>query len=78
STSPAEFHAVQDALRASGFELESAELEMVPKNEVKLDGAELETLLRLIETLEELDDVAKVFSNFDADESRMAEAEASH
>ncbi len=74
STSPTSFHAVQDQLRERGFAIASAELAMVPKNEVKVEGADLETLLRLIEALEELDDVAQVFSNFDADAAQMAEA----
>lgn len=74
STSPTSFHAVQDQLRERGFTIASAELAMVPKNEVKVEGADLEKLLRLIEALEELDDVAQVFSNFDADAAQMAEA----
>ena len=73
STTPPEFHAVQDALRAKGVPIEEAELAMVPQNTVKVEGADAEALLKLIEVLEELDDVAKVFSNFDID-SEMAEA----
>ena len=40
---------------------------MVPKNTVKVEGKDAEALLKLIEALEELDDVSKVFSNFDID-----------
>ncbi len=76
STTPASFHAVQDALRASGLEIESAEVAMVPKNTVKVEGADADRLLRLVEALEELDDVSKVFSNFDIDASQLAEADA--
>ena len=40
---------------------------MVPKNTVKVEGKQAEQMLKLIEALEELDDVSKVFSNFDID-----------
>ena len=73
TTVPA-FHAVQDALRARGFEIESAEIAMVPKTTVKIEGKQAEQMIRLVEALEELDDVSKVFSNFDIDASQLAEA----
>ena len=76
STSPATFHAVQDALRAARLEIDSAELAMVPKNTVKVEGPDVDRIIRLVEALEELDDVSKVFSNFDIDASQLAEAEA--
>lgn len=76
STTPATFHAVQDALRARKIEPESAELAMVPKNTVKVEGSDAEGIIRLMEVLEELDDVSKVFSNFDIDTAQLAEAEA--
>ncbi len=76
TTTPATFHAVQDALRARGLRIESAELAMVPKNTVKVEGGDAERILRLVEVLEELDDVSKVFSNFDIDAAQLAEAEA--
>jgi len=73
STSVPDFHAVQEALRAGGIEIQEAELAMVPQNTVKVEGADAEALLKLIDSLEDLDDVSKVFSNFDID-SEMAEA----
>jgi YebC/PmpR family DNA-binding regulatory protein len=76
STLPATFHAVQDALKASKYVIESAELAMVPKNTVKVEGADAAKLLRLMEALEDLDDVSKVFSNFDIDAATLAEAGA--
>jgi YebC/PmpR family DNA-binding regulatory protein len=76
TTAPGDFHAVQDALRAGKYAFESAELAMVPKNTVKVEGAEAGRLIKLVETLEELDDVSKVFSNFDIDAATLAEAEA--
>jgi YebC/PmpR family DNA-binding regulatory protein len=75
TTAPNDFHGVQDALRARGYSFVEAELAMVPKNTVRLEGRDGEQLLRLLEVLEELDDVSKVFSNFDIDAS-MIEASA--
>jgi transcriptional/translational regulatory protein YebC/TACO1 len=44
---------------------------MVPKTTVKVEGRDAETLLKLIESLEELDDVQKVWANFDIDVEEM-------
>ena len=74
STTVSDFHAVQDSLRAKGILIDSSELAMVPKNTVKVEGKDAEALIRLVEALEELDDVSKVFSNFDIDSSELAEA----
>ena len=76
TTTPAAFHAVQDALKAHQLTIESAELTMVPRNTVKVEGADAERILRLMEVLEELDNVSKVSSNFDIDAAALAEAEA--
>ena len=73
STEPATFHAVRAALEAKQFRIDEGELAMVPKNTVKVEGADAERLIRLLEALEELDDVSKVFSNFDIDASELAE-----
>jgi YebC/PmpR family DNA-binding regulatory protein len=76
TTAPATFHAVQDALRARHLAVDSAELTMVPRNTVKVEGADAERILRLMEVLEELEDVSRVSSNFDIDAAQLAEAEA--
>jgi YebC/PmpR family DNA-binding regulatory protein len=76
TTAPSAFHLVQDALLARKLAVESAELAMVPKNTVKVEGADAERILKLMEVLEELDDVSKVSSNFDIDAAQLAEAEA--
>jgi len=76
ATEPNAFHAVQAALTTRGFAVDQAELAMVPRNTVKVEGADAERILRLVEVLEELDDVSKVFSNFDIDAAQLAEAEA--
>ena len=76
TTLPGDFHAVQDALRARNYTVASAELAMLPRSTVKVEGADAPRLLKLMETLEDLDDVSKVFSNFDIDAATLAEAGA--
>jgi YebC/PmpR family DNA-binding regulatory protein len=70
------FHAVIDALKAKGYEIDSSEIAMVPKNLVKLDPADGQKLLKLIEVLDELDDVSKVFTNVDMDALDLDEDDA--
>jgi len=75
TTAPAQFHAVQDALTAHKLPVQSAELALIPKSTVKVEGGDAKKLLALMESLEEMDDVAKVFSNFDIDAEAMAAVE---
>ena len=70
------FHTVQSALKSAGIAVESASLEKLPKAAVHVDGEDVNKLLKLLDALEELDDVQKVHSNLDIDESALAEAEA--
>ena len=72
TTQPTQLHAIDQALRAKKLPVQSAEIAMVPKNTVKVDGGDARRLLHLVEALEEMDDVAKVFSNFDIDAEAMA------
>lgn len=65
------FAEVLDALESNGFKCENAELTMVPENTVKVTGADAEKVLRLVERLEDLDDVQKVYANFDIDEAEL-------
>ena len=74
STAVADFHAVQDGLKEAGLELKRAELAMIPKNEVRVEGEQAEKLLRLLEDLDDADDVQNVHSNADIDEAVLAEA----
>ncbi len=74
-TTPAsDFHAVQDAIKAAGIDIKEAELTMVASNEVAVAGKEAERLLKLMDALDDLDDVQKVHSNGDIDEAALAEA----
>lgn len=70
------FHAVQAELKKQGIEVESAELEKLPKATVNVAGDDVAKLLKLLDALEDLDDVQKVYSNLDIDESAMAQVEA--
>jgi len=65
TTDPNDFEAVTDALKAAGIATESADISMVPETEVKLDGAEAERMLKLMELLEDHDDMQAVSANFD-------------
>ena len=72
TTPPNLLHAVDQALRAKQLPVRSAEIALLPKNTVKVEGGEAKQLLQLVEGLEEMDDVSKVFSNFDIDAEAMA------
>jgi len=72
TTPPTQLHAIDQALRAKKLPVQTAEIAMVPKNTVKVEGSDARRLLQLVESLEEMDDVAKVFSNFDIDAEAMA------
>ena len=70
--SPPEAHeAVLQALSKAGVATASAEIAMVPKNLLRLEGKNAGGMLRLSEALEEHDDVQNVYSNFDVDEKEM-------
>lgn len=70
--SPPEAHdSVLQALSKAGIATTSAEIAMVPKNLMKIEGKNASAMLRLSEALEEHDDVQNVYSNFDVDESDM-------
>ena len=74
TTAVADFHAVQAGLDAAGFKPLEAELAMVPKNTVKVEGEAVGQLLKLIDALEDLDDVQKVWANFDIAEADLPDA----
>jgi YebC/PmpR family DNA-binding regulatory protein len=70
-TAPEQFEAVHDAVKNAGVEPQIAEVELVPKSYVKLEGADARQMLKLMEILEDHDDVQKVSANFDIDEADM-------
>jgi YebC/PmpR family DNA-binding regulatory protein len=73
STPANQFHAVLDALVGRHLPIQGSELALLPKSTVRVEGGDAKKLLALMEALEEMDDVAKVFSNFDIDADAMAE-----
>jgi YebC/PmpR family DNA-binding regulatory protein len=66
-TEPADLTAVRDALEEAGIELESAEVTQQPKSRVHLDEEAATKLMKLIDALEDQDDVDAVHANFDVD-----------
>jgi YebC/PmpR family DNA-binding regulatory protein len=72
-TTPAGLETVRQALDAAGVAVESAESTMVAKNTVEVDHDRARQNMRLVESLEELDDVQRVTANFDIPEELFAE-----
>ena len=62
---------VREALEAKKFPVDSASVTMVPGNTVKVEGKDAETLMKLINTLEDNDDVNTVSANYDIDDALM-------
>jgi YebC/PmpR family DNA-binding regulatory protein len=71
-TSPAAFESVKAALAAAGFRPAHAAVSLEPANMVKLEGDSAESMLRLADALEDLDDVQNVSANFDISDDEMA------
>ena len=72
-TSPSDLEAVRKALEAAGVPVDSAESAMIAKQTVELDANKARQALRLVELLEDLDDVSRVTANFDIPEEVFAE-----
>ena len=70
TTSPEAFGDVSGGLEKEGYEIEG-EVGLIPINFVNVSGADAQQLLQLLEKLEENEDIQKVFSNFDLDESEL-------
>ena len=73
-TSPDAFDGVLAAIKSAGIEPQVAEVEMVPQNYIRLEGGDARQMLKLMEALEDHDDVQKVSANFDISEADMAAA----
>lgn len=70
-TAASDLHEVRDSLMAGGVEVETADVTQLPSNLVPVEESEARKLLRLIDALDDLDDVQAVFSNYDIDDSVM-------
>jgi YebC/PmpR family DNA-binding regulatory protein len=72
-TAPDNFDAVRAALESANIPTTASEISMMPQNYVKLEGKSAETMLKLMEALEEHEDIQNVWANFDIDESEIKE-----
>ena len=70
-SAPESFEAVRDAVKALGVEPASAQVAMVPQNYIKLEGSDARTMLKLMEMLDDHDDVQRVWANFDIEEKEI-------
>ena len=73
-TAPESFEAVQTAIKSAGITPQVAEIEMLPQNYIKLEGPQASQMVKLMEALEDHDDVQKVSANFDISAADMAAA----
>jgi len=71
-TSPENFETVKQTLQSNKINIEEAEIQLIPENTVKVEGKEAEQLLKMMEALEDHDDVQQIYSNFDIDEKILA------
>ena len=71
---PKDFEAVTNALKAANIKPEHAEVTKIASTYTKLEGTQANAMIRLLETLEDLDDAQNVYSNFDFDEAAVAHA----
>ena len=74
-TDPADFMEVRDALVAAGLQFETAEVTMLPQTQVQLAGKQAESMLKLMDKLEDNDDVQNVYANFDIADDELAKFE---
>jgi YebC/PmpR family DNA-binding regulatory protein len=70
-TAPEAFLAVHEAVKKLGIETASAEIAMLPQNYIKLEGKPAQSMLKLMEALDDLDDIRHVWSNFDIEEKEI-------
>jgi YebC/PmpR family DNA-binding regulatory protein len=70
---PSAYEAVLEAIKKAGIQTASSSVAMIPQNYIKLEGQAANTMIRLIEALEEHDDVQNVHSNFDIDQKLLEE-----
>lgn len=76
TTAPGDLAAVQQALESAGIKYASAERTMIPHTTVPIGGKEANQVIRLLDLLEDHDDVQKVYANFDISEADLEAAES--
>ena len=72
-TEPSAFESVVEAVKKAGIQPTSAEVAMIPQNYIKLEGQQAGQMIRLVEALEDHDDIQHVHSNFDIDQKVLEE-----
>jgi YebC/PmpR family DNA-binding regulatory protein len=72
TTDPSAFEKTLQALKAKNIPVLNAELGLIPQNSIQLSGDQAEKMLKLMESLEDHDDVQKVYANFDISDEEMA------
>ena len=70
-TSFEDFHKVRNAFEEKSIVMESAELTMIPQNTIKIEGKTAEQMLKLLEALDDHDDVQNVYANFEMEDAEM-------
>jgi YebC/PmpR family DNA-binding regulatory protein len=73
TTPPPVYEAVLEAVKKAGIEVVHSEVGMIPQNYIKLEGAAANQMIRLLEAIEDGDDVQSVYSNFDVDQKQLEE-----
>jgi YebC/PmpR family DNA-binding regulatory protein len=73
-TSPEAFEKVLNSVKGKGIQPDTAEVSMIPQTYVKVEGKAAHQVIKLMEALDEHDDVQHVYGNFDIEESELAEA----
>jgi YebC/PmpR family DNA-binding regulatory protein len=72
----ADFETVRKAVEEKGWKIELAEITMIPQNTIKLEGKKAEQMLKMMDALDDHDDLQRVFANFDISEEDMLKASA--
>lgn len=67
STDPAHIMSIRDELEEQGYEVESANIDMVPKNMQNVESDKEQSVITLLEALEDHDDIKAVYTNFDSE-----------
>ncbi len=71
TTEPSQFIEVRETLESQGFRHTTAEITMIPQTQVRLEGKQAESMLKLMDRLEDCDDVQNVYANFDISMEEM-------
>jgi YebC/PmpR family DNA-binding regulatory protein len=75
-TEPGDFEAVRSAVDGKGWPVQMANISMIPQNTVKLEGKKAEQMLKMMDALDDSDDVQSIHANFDISEEEMMQASA--